>query len=168
MRARSVLLAVTTVLLLGPALVLTTARLIEPDGTLWVQAVAFTPVALVPYALLLPVLRAYSLLAAAHAFLAGAGMFALCRARGRSQLASLLAAVAISLGGFVVLQVRHLMFVEATAWIPLVTLAALRVCETRSPRSIEQQGAAGYHRQGEQHRRRRVPESAPHGVFDSR
>jgi endonuclease/exonuclease/phosphatase (EEP) superfamily protein YafD len=56
MRARSVLLAVTTILLLGPALVLTTARLIEPDGTLWVQAVAFTPVALVPYALLLGVL----------------------------------------------------------------------------------------------------------------
>jgi endonuclease/exonuclease/phosphatase (EEP) superfamily protein YafD len=80
MRARSVLLVTVVVLLLGPALLLTVARLVEPDGGLWVQAEAFTPLALVPYALLLGVL-----------------LVCLVRRRGRS--VPLVLATVLALGG---------------------------------------------------------------------
>src|SRR5687767_498546 len=77
MRARPVLL-VGSVVLLAPALLLTTARLVEPEGRLWVQAQAFTPLALAPYAVVL------------------AGLLVpLVRHRGRSVPLVALAAVAV-------------------------------------------------------------------------
>ena len=79
MRVRSALLGFASVLLLVPALLLTTARLIEPDGVRWVQVQAFTPLALVPYAVLL----------------AGA-LVALGRRRGRSGPGLVTAVVALA------------------------------------------------------------------------
>jgi hypothetical protein len=89
MRSRPVLL-VAALLLLGPALLLTTARLVEPDGDLWIQAQAFTPLALVPYGLLF-----VGLLVAL--------LVALARRRGRSgplALAGLLALGGLALHGW--------------------------------------------------------------------
>jgi hypothetical protein len=84
----------------------------------------------------LPVLRAYAVCVALHAAWAGLGMFALVRARGRSAAAAALAGVSLAVGGYVVLQVRHVMFVEATAWLPWVALAGLRWLETRDRRAL--------------------------------
>src|SRR5207248_6080808 len=55
-----------------------------------------------------------------HALIAAAGMAALARARGRSHAASALAGLALSLSAFLVLELRHAMFVATTAWIPWV------------------------------------------------
>ena len=79
MRVRSALLGFASILLLAPALFLTTARLVEPDGVLWVQAEAFTPMALAPYAVLL-----------------GGALVALARRRGRSVPLVLLAVAALA------------------------------------------------------------------------
>ena len=62
MRARAVLLPALIALLLAPALLLTTVRLVEPAGGRWVRVEAFTPVALALYAavlvaLLVPLVR---------------------------------------------------------------------------------------------------------------
>ncbi len=93
--------------------------------------------------LALPVLRAYAVLAAAHAAWAGLGMYALARVRGRSRAAAALAGIALAVGGYLVLQVRHIMFVEATAWLPWVAAAGLRLVETRAPRWLAATAAAG-------------------------
>ena len=79
MRARPALI-VCSVVLLAPALLVTTARLVEPTGRFWVQVQAFTPLALAPYAVVL------------------AGLLVpLARRRGRS--VPLLAAAVFALGG---------------------------------------------------------------------
>ena len=70
--------------------------------------------------LVLPVLRAYAVLIVAHAAFGALGMYALVRWRGGSQAAATLAGIALGAGAYVVLQTRHIMFVEATAWIPWV------------------------------------------------
>jgi endonuclease/exonuclease/phosphatase family metal-dependent hydrolase len=49
MRLRSLLLRVVAVALLGAALLLTTARIVQPDEAPWPLLVAFTPLALAPY-----------------------------------------------------------------------------------------------------------------------
>lgn len=82
----------------------------------------------------LPVLRAYAVLVLAHALWGGLGMVCLVRARGGSPAAQALGGVALAVGGYVVLQLRHIMFVEATAWIPWVALAGTRWLERGEPR----------------------------------
>ncbi|MGH3362208.1 MAG: endonuclease/exonuclease/phosphatase family protein [Nocardioides sp.] len=52
MRVRSVILWLVGAMLVVPALLLTLTRAFEPDGARWVQLEAFTPLALVLYALL--------------------------------------------------------------------------------------------------------------------
>ena len=83
--------------------------------------------------LALPVLRAYAVAATLHALIAGTGMYALVRVRGGSRAAAALGGVALGVGGYLVLQVRHIMFVEATAWMPWVVAAGWRAVETRRP-----------------------------------
>jgi hypothetical protein len=75
--------------------------------------------------------RAYAILAAAHAALAAAGMWLLCRARGRSRSAAALGALSLALGAFMVLQVRHAMFGATTAWLVWLAWAVERWAETR-------------------------------------
>jgi hypothetical protein len=82
----------------------------------------------------LPILRAYAVLILVHALWGGLGMAYLVRARGGSPAAQALGGVALGVGGYVVLQVRHIMFVEATAWIPWVALAGSRYLERGEPR----------------------------------
>ena len=79
--------------------------------------------------LVFPALRAYAVGVLAHSMWGGLGMYALARARGRSPSASAAAGIAIAASGFVVLQTRHIMFVEATAWIPWLAWAAWRAIE---------------------------------------
>lgn len=61
MKRRWLLLALSCVVLLVPAWLLTTARLVEPAGRTWVRLVAFTPYALVLYLVALLVLAVASL-----------------------------------------------------------------------------------------------------------
>ena len=70
MRLRWILLGLLLTVLLVPAALLTTARVLEPSGGTWVRLVAFTPFGLVLYAVAVPVL----LLASwrAHGFWRGA------------------------------------------------------------------------------------------------
>jgi hypothetical protein len=76
--------------------------------------------------LLLPVLRAYAWTVLLHAAWAGLGMFALARVRGGSRSAAALAGVTLAVGTYIVLQTRHVMFVEVTAWTPWVIAAGWR------------------------------------------
>jgi len=69
-------------------------------------------------------------------------MYALARARGRSRAASALAGIALAVGGYLVLQTRHLMFVEATAWLPWVAAAGCRFVDTGSRRWLVATAAA--------------------------
>ena len=84
--------------------------------------------------LLVPVLRGYALLAWLHALFGGFGMVRLCRARGTSRAAAVLAGVALGSGSYVVLQVRHLMFIETTAWLPWIAWAGWRAIESDGER----------------------------------
>ncbi len=84
--------------------------------------------------LLLPVLRAMALMALLHTLWGGLGMYWLARLRGRSVGAATLAGLSLALGGYMMAQVRHLMFVEATAWIPWVVAAGGRWIERPSLR----------------------------------
>jgi hypothetical protein len=68
--------------------------------------------------LILRPVRAYAWLTLAHAAFGAAGMWTLVRARGRSREAAALAALSLALGAFVVLELRHAMFVATTAWMP--------------------------------------------------
>lgn len=81
-------------------------------------------------------LRAYAAAVLLHAALGGLGMYALARRRGRSRAASALAGIALCAGGFVVLQARHAMFVEAAAWLPWIAWAGLGWIETRRARDL--------------------------------
>jgi len=71
-------------------------------------------------------LRLYAWLQLAHAAIGAAGLYRLCRARGRSRAAASLGALSLGLGAFVVLQTRHGMFVATTAWLPWVLWAIER------------------------------------------
>src|SRR3954447_916642 len=68
--------------------------------------------------MLLNPLRSYAWLQLVHAAIGAAGMWALARARGRSTAAAAVAALSLGLGAFVVLELRHAMFVATTAWLP--------------------------------------------------
>ena len=62
-------------------------------------------------------------------------MWALVRARGRSQAAAALAGSRSRCGAFMVLELRHAMFVATTAWLPVGACGAWRGVR-RSARSI--------------------------------
>ncbi|HSN31540.1 MAG TPA: hypothetical protein VLU41_02560, partial [Ideonella sp.] len=70
--------------------------------------------------------RLYAWLQLFHVVLGAAGMWALARARGRSNVAAATAAVALALGAFCVLELRHAMFVATTAWLPWLLWAIER------------------------------------------
>src|SRR5262249_26035282 len=64
--------------------------------------------------------RMYAWLQLVHVVVAAAGMWMLARTRGRSTAAAAVAATAIALGAFMVLELRHAMFVASTAWLPWI------------------------------------------------
>ena len=81
--------------------------------------------------LAMPPMRMYAWLTLLHAAFGGAGMWSLQRARGRSRVAAAVAAVTLALGAFLVLQVRHAMFVATTAWLPWLLWAIERYAAER-------------------------------------
>lgn len=76
--------------------------------------------------LVLSPLRLYAWLQLFHAAVAATGMWALCRARGRSRPAAAVGAVSLATGAFMVLELRHAMFVATTAWLPWLLWAIER------------------------------------------
>ena len=53
-----------------------------------------------------------------HALLAGVGMFALLRRRKLDIGPALLGAASLALGSFMTVRIRHVIFVQAMAWVP--------------------------------------------------
>ncbi len=76
--------------------------------------------------------RVYAWLQLGHVALGAGGMWALARARGRSTAACALAALTLGCGAFMVLELRHSMFVATTAWLPWVLLGIERLATRRS------------------------------------
>ena len=77
-------------------------------------------------------MRLYAWLQLGHVVLGAAGMWALARARGRSPAAAALAALALAGGAFLVLELRHAMFVATTAWLPWLLWAIERLAARRT------------------------------------
>ena len=73
--------------------------------------------------LLVHPLRVYAWLALLHPLIGAAGMFRLARERGRSIEAATVAGLALGLGAFMILELRHAMFMATTAWLPWVLVA---------------------------------------------
>jgi hypothetical protein len=86
--------------------------------------------------LLLAPARLYAWLQLFHVAVGAAGMWALARARGRSTAATALAAITLGLGAFVVLELRHAMFVATTAWLPWLWWAIERWAERRAVEDV--------------------------------
>jgi hypothetical protein len=76
--------------------------------------------------------RMYAWLQLVHVVFAAAGMWMLARARGRSRAAAAVAATAIALGAFMVLELRHAMFVATTAWMPWILWGIERLAKERT------------------------------------
>jgi hypothetical protein len=94
--------------------------------------------------LILHPLRAYAWLTLLHAGIAAAGMASLVLARGRSHAAAALAALALSLSAFMVLELRHIMFVSTTAWMPWVLWGIEKYSQDhRLDRLVASAGALG-------------------------
>jgi len=76
--------------------------------------------------------------AALHAFLAGLGMYIYLRGRrggaGRRMAwgAALFGALAFMLSSFLVVRIRHIIYVQMMAWVPFLLAAISRYLETRS------------------------------------
>jgi hypothetical protein len=68
--------------------------------------------------------------------IAGIGMFLLAAELGLPLEARLLAAGAFSLSGFLVVHLRQLNMVDASAWIPFILLAAERIATRRAGRAL--------------------------------
>jgi endonuclease/exonuclease/phosphatase (EEP) superfamily protein YafD len=75
MRARGLVIGLLLVVLIAPAVLLTATRVLTPSSGFWVRLVAFTPFAIVPYALALLLLFAV-LLVSRGARRGGAGVLA--------------------------------------------------------------------------------------------
>jgi len=73
----------------------------------------------------------YGILTFAPYWVAATGMFFLCRWLGRSGLASLGAALAFSLSGFMVAHLVHLTVISAAAWFPWVLYGGARFAVER-------------------------------------
>src|SRR5713226_9473227 len=59
-----------------------------------------------------------------HVVLAGLGMFWLCRRRGLGTGPALLAAASLGFSSFMVVRIRHIIFPQLMAWIPILLAAA--------------------------------------------
>jgi hypothetical protein len=75
--------------------------------------------------MVLPPLTVYALSILAHSLLAAWGAYSLCRALGRSRVASTAASLALSLSAYFVLEARHEMFLVSAAWVPWLLRALL-------------------------------------------
>jgi hypothetical protein len=73
---------------------------------------------------------------ALHAVLAALGLYAFLRQRRLGVLAALVGALAYALSSFMVVRVRHVIFIQMAAWIPWILWAFDRWLETRRPRVL--------------------------------
>jgi hypothetical protein len=73
---------------------------------------------------------------ALHALLAAAGLLAFLRQRRLSFAAALLGALAYALSSFMVVRVRHVIFIQMAAWIPWILWAVDRWLDTRRPQAL--------------------------------
>jgi hypothetical protein len=77
--------------------------------------------------------------AALHAFVAGVGMYLYLRGRrGRrlSFLAALLGGISFALSSFLVVRIRHIIYVQMMAWVPFLLAAIDAYIETRSRKAL--------------------------------
>ncbi len=80
--------------------------------------------------------------AALHAFLAGIGMYVYLRGRRRANGqplhfgAALFGAIAFALSSFLVVRIRHIIYVQMMAWVPFLLAAIDRYLETRTLRML--------------------------------
>ncbi|MGZ3442827.1 MAG: hypothetical protein ACXVDD_25075, partial [Polyangia bacterium] len=82
--------------------------------------------------MLIAPVRLYAWLQLFHVVVGAAGMWALARARGRSTAAAAIAAVSLAAGAFMVLELRHAMFVATTAWLPWLLWAVEQLAARRT------------------------------------
>jgi hypothetical protein len=73
---------------------------------------------------------------ALHALCAALGLYAFLRQRRLGVLAALVGALAYALSSFMVVRVRHVIFVQMAAWIPWILWAFDRWLEARRPRAL--------------------------------
>jgi len=76
--------------------------------------------------------RMYAWMQLGHVIVGAGGMWMLARARGRSTAACALAALTLACGAFMVLELRHAMFVATTAWMPWVLWGIERLAARRT------------------------------------
>ncbi len=94
-------------------------------------AMAFYPVQY-PFFVLLPFFAAFNYYILWHYVLAGAGMYALVRALGRSRLAALLSGVVFMLNGFMVAHFQHVNIIIAASYLPWLLLCVEWVWQRRT------------------------------------
>ncbi|MBI5481094.1 MAG: YfhO family protein [Deltaproteobacteria bacterium] len=73
---------------------------------------------------------------ALHALLAALGLLAFLRQRRLSWTAALVGALAYALSSFMVVRVRHVIFIQLAAWIPWILWAVDRWLQTRRPQAL--------------------------------
>jgi hypothetical protein len=78
-----------------------------------------------------------------HVLLGGVGMFVLLRRRKLDFGPALLGAASLALGSFMTVRIRHVIFVQAMAWLPWVLYGLDGWLETRSRRQLALAGLAG-------------------------
>jgi hypothetical protein len=89
--------------------------------------------------------RLYAWLTLAHVAIGAGGMWRLACARGRSPAAAALAALSFGLGAFMVLEVRHAMFVASAAWLPWILVGVERtVAQPRARHVVEAAAATAF------------------------
>ncbi|HEX9102849.1 MAG TPA: hypothetical protein VF997_11630, partial [Polyangia bacterium] len=76
--------------------------------------------------------RTYAWLQLFHVVVGAVGMWTLARARGRTAAAAAVAALGLAAGAFLVLELRHAMFVATTAWLPWVLWGIERLAARRT------------------------------------
>lgn len=76
------------------------------------------------------------LAAALHAWLAGLGMFIYLRRQRLSFAAALFGAIAFSLSSFLVVRIRHIIYVQMMAWVPFLLAAIDSYIEQRRRRTL--------------------------------
>jgi hypothetical protein len=80
---------------------------------------------------------------AVHVLLGGVGMFVLLRRRKLDVGPALLGAASLALGSFMTVRIRHVIFVQAMAWLPWVLYGLDGWLETRNRRQLALAGLAG-------------------------
>src|SRR5262245_16466438 len=79
---------------------------------------------------------------ALHVVLAGLGMLWLLRRRNLDFGPALFGAVSFAFSSFMVVRIRHVIFVQAMAWLPLILVAVEDYLETRKRRALVLAGLA--------------------------